>query len=81
VHLPHRQPGRPILKTAPKAQADEQKLAEAKAKLRGIFQKLKTKRDRQVAEARQELNEVLGTAEGRAAVYDLAVIGELAAAV
>jgi hypothetical protein len=64
-----------------KAQADEQKLAEAKAKLRGIFQKLKTKRDRQVAEARQELNEVLGTAEGRAAVYDLAVIGELAAAV
>jgi hypothetical protein len=73
--------GQARLREITKAQMDEQKLAEAKAKLRGIFDKLKTKRDRQVAEARQELNEVLGTAEGRAAVYDLAVIGELAAAV
>jgi hypothetical protein len=73
--------GQVRLREIHKAQMDEQKLAEAKAKLRGIFDKLKTKRDRQVAEARQELSELLGTAEGRAAVYDLAVIGELAAAV
>src|SRR5215213_715083 len=62
-----------------KAQADEQKLAEAKAKLRGIFGKLKSRKDTQVAEARAELAELLGTAEGRAAMYDLAVIGQLAA--
>jgi hypothetical protein len=59
----------------------EEKLAEAKGKLRGIFDKLKSRKDTQVAEARAELALLLGTAEGRAAMYDLAVIGQLAAAV
>jgi hypothetical protein len=69
------------LREISKAQADEQKLAEAKAKLRGVFGKLKSRKDTQVAEARAELAELLGTAEGRAAMYDLAVIGQLVAAV
>ena len=59
----------------------EEELAAAKARLRGIFGKLKSRKDTQVAEARAELAELLGTAEGRAAMYDLAVIGQLAAAV
>jgi hypothetical protein len=59
----------------------EEELAAAKAKLRGIFGKLKSRKDTQVAEARAELALLLGTAEGRAAMYDLAVIGQLAAAV
>jgi hypothetical protein len=59
----------------------EEELAEAKARLRGIFGKLKSRKDTQVAEARAELAELLGTAEGRAAMYDLAVIGQLVAAV
>jgi hypothetical protein len=59
----------------------EEELATAKAKLRGVFGKLKSRKDTQVAEARAELAELLGTAEGRAAMYDLAVIGQLAAAV
>jgi NTP pyrophosphatase (non-canonical NTP hydrolase) len=58
----------------------EEELAAAKARLRGIFGKLKSRKDTQVAEARAELAELLGTAEGRAAMYDLAVIGQLAAA-
>jgi hypothetical protein len=64
--------------TAPKV--DEPALAEAKGRLRGIFDKLRSRKDTQVAEARAELAELLGTAEGRAAVYDMAVIGHLAAA-
>jgi hypothetical protein len=63
---------------APKV--DEPALAEAKGRLRGIFDKLKSRKDAQVAEARAELAELLGSPEGRAAVYDMAVIGHLAAA-
>jgi hypothetical protein len=63
---------------APKV--DEPALAEVKGRLRGIFDKPRSRKDAQVAEARTELAELLGTAEGRAAVYDMAVIGHLAAA-
>jgi len=73
--------GQAKLREIAKAQMDEQKLAEAKGRLRGIFDKLKSRKDIQVAEARAELADLLGTAEGRAAVYDMAVIGQLAAAV
>jgi hypothetical protein len=64
--------------TAPKV--DEPALAEAKGRLRGIFDRLRSRKDTQVAEARQELAELLGTTEGRAAIYDMALIGHLAAA-
>jgi hypothetical protein len=73
--------GQAKLREIAKAQMDEQKLAAAKSALRNIFQKLKSRKDTQVAEARAELAELLGTAEGRGAIYDLAVIHELAAAV
>jgi hypothetical protein len=72
--------GQAKLREIAKAEMDEQKLAEAKAKLRNIFSKLKTKRDKQVAQARVELAELLATSEGQAAMYDLAAIGQLAAA-
>ena len=70
--------GQVRLREIAKAQMDEQKLAEAKAKLRGTLDKLRSRKDTQVAEARTELAELLGSPEGRAAVYDMAVIGHLA---
>ncbi len=72
--------GQVRLREIAKAHMDEQKLAEAKAKLRSIFDKLRSRKDTQVAEARTELADLLATAEGQAAVYDLALIGQLAAA-
>jgi hypothetical protein len=73
--------GQARLREIAKAQMDEQKLAAAKSALRNIFSKLKSRKDREVAEARVELAELLATKEGQAAVHDLAVIGQLAAAV
>ena len=72
--------GQAKLREIAKAQMDEQKLATAKSALRNIFGKLKSRKDREVAEARVELAELLATKEGQAAVHDLATIGQLAAA-
>jgi hypothetical protein len=72
--------GQVRLREIAKAQMDEQKLAAAKSALRNIFSKLKSRKDREVAEARVELTELLATKEGQAAVHDLATIGQLAAA-
>jgi hypothetical protein len=69
-----------LAKAAAAPKVDEAALAEAKGRLRGTLDKLRSRKDAQVAEARAELVELLGSPEGRAAVYDMAVIGHLAAA-